>query len=129
MSKSKKIKDIAKNIVKVDMCMKVSNNDIVGEVLRDNDTYTVIDNTFLNNLTLSKTLLKPLKHTKGHSHAGLEEIYFFLNGNGRIKLGDEFINVTGGDVILINEGVFHQVFNDSEENVLEFNCVFQKYNR
>lgn len=109
--------------------MKVSNNDIVGEVLRDNDTYTVIDNTFLNNLTLSKTVLKPLKHTNGHSHAGLEEIYFFLNGNGRIKLDDDFINVTSGDVILINEGVFHQVFNDSAENVLEFNCVFQKYDR
>lgn len=109
--------------------MKVSNNDIVGKVLRDNDTYTVIDNTFLNNLTLSKTLLRPLKHTKGHSHYGLEEIYFFLNGNGRIKLGDEFINVTGGDIILINEGVFHQVFNDSEDELLEFNCVFQKYNR
>jgi len=109
--------------------MKVSNNDIVGKVLRDNDTYTVIDNTFLNNLTLSKTLLKPLKHTKGHSHSGLEEVYFFLKGNGRIKLGDEFINVTGGDIILINEGVFHQVFNDSEDDVLEFNCVFQKYNR
>lgn len=109
--------------------MKINSNDIGGTVLRDTDVYKVIDNTFLNNLTLSKTILKPSNNTKGHSHSGLEEVYFFLSGKGRIKLDDEFIDVTSGDIILINEGVFHQVFNDSDEETLEFNCVFQKYER
>ena len=109
--------------------MKVTLTDISGEVLRDTDVYTVIDNTYLNNLTLSKTILYPLQCTSGHSHDGLEEVYIFLNGMGRIQLDDKFISVRPNDVILIPAGAFHKVYNDSTDSNLEFTCIFQKYER
>lgn len=109
--------------------MKVTLTDIGGELIRDTDVYKVIDNKYLNNLTLSKTILYPLNCTSGHSHEGLEEVYIFLHGHGRIQLDDEFISVQSNDVILIPAGVFHKVYNDSMDSDLEFTCIFQSYER
>lgn len=109
--------------------MKVNTQDIGGEIIRDTHVYRVIDNKFLNNLTLSKTILSPWQETSGHLHSGLEEVYFFQSGNGRMQLDDEFMKVTAGDVVLIPEGIFHKVYNDSSEEVLTFICVFQSYER
>jgi mannose-6-phosphate isomerase-like protein (cupin superfamily) len=108
--------------------MKVSIDDIGGEVIRDNDVYTVQDNQLLNNLVLSQTRLKPGKETTGHHHEGLEEVYFFNSGFGRMKLGDEMLDVKSGDVVLIPGGIFHKVYNDSDD-MLVFTCVFQYYKR
>ena len=52
---------------------KVSIKDIGGEVVKDNDVYTLQDNNFGNNLTLSSTFLRANKCTNGHTHAGQEE--------------------------------------------------------
>lgn len=115
--------------------MKVNVNDINGKIIRDNETYIVEDNTFLNNLVLSKTTLHPGKETTGHSHAGLEEVYFFIKGTGRMVLKtdieEKHLSVNEGDVVLIPDGAFHKVFNtyDGVTEDLEFVCVFQKYER
>jgi len=109
--------------------MKISDRNINGSVVRDNEVYTVIDNVYLKNLTLSKTVLNPSKRTSGHLHDDIDEIYFFISGVGRIKLDDEETLVSAGDVVLIPSGTFHQVFNDSDEYQLEFNCVFESYKR
>lgn len=113
--------------------MKVDVNDIAGKLVRDTNTYQVIDNTFLNNLTLSKTILYPLERTGGHSHEGLEEVYFFQRGSGRMQLDTEntetMLSVRPGDVVLIPDGAYHRVYNDSETDDLEFICVFQSYER
>ena len=109
--------------------MQVNIENIGGEIIRDTHVYQVIDNKFLNNLTLSKTILYPLQCTSGHSHAGLEEVYFFQNGEGRMQLDDEYINVKAGDIVLIPAGAYHRVYNDSETYTLEFICVFQSYER
>ena len=50
--------------------MKLDLNDIGGEVVKDNETYLLKDNRFLNNLVLSSTLLNPFKQTTGHNHSG-----------------------------------------------------------
>ena len=108
---------------------KVTINDIGGKVIRNTDIYQVIDNSYLQNLILSKTILNPNKCTNGHKHDGLDEIYFFNSGSGIIELDDIKHHVTDGDVILIKGGVFHKVYNTSSESKLEFTCVFQTYNR
>ena len=69
--------------------MKLDLNDIGGEIVKDNETYLLKDNKFLNNLVLSSTLLNPFKQTTGHNHSGQEEVYFFVNGSGRMLLDDE----------------------------------------
>ena len=111
--------------------MKVNLNDLNGEIIKDDDTYLIEDNTLLNNLILSRTVLHPGKETRGHRHEGVEEVYIFNSGSGRMVLGDETLNVEGGDVVLIPDGEFHKVSNPSKASNtdLVFTCVFQTYER
>ena len=103
--------------------MKLNILDIGGEVVKDDDRYIVKDNSNLNNLIVSSTDLKPGNSTSGHNHPGQEEVYNFVKGTGLMKIDDDIFPVTEGDVILIEDGKFHQVINNSEEN-LYFVCVF-----
>ena len=58
--------------------MKLNINDIGGRVVKEDDRYVVVDNTFLKNLIVSSTDLKPGKSTSGHDHPGQEEVYNFV---------------------------------------------------
>lgn len=107
--------------------MKLGPNfDVGGEIVKQDDRYIVKDNKFLNNLILSSTELNPGKQTSGHRHTGQEEVYFFIEGNGVMIIdGDTYeqFKVEPGDVVLIPDGAFHQVINNSDER-LYFVCVF-----
>ena len=110
--------------------MKVNNEKLNGTVIRDTEVYVVEDNNLLNNLVLSKTILHVNKETSGHSHPGLEEVYFFKSGYGTMQLNEDKFEVTAGDIVLIPDGAFHKVFNDKgSKQDLVFVCVFQKYER
>jgi len=99
-------------------------HDVGGSVIKDNKTYLLKDNKTLKNLVLTSTLLKPDKETRGHSHVGQEEIYYFIDGEGEMILGEESFDVVAGDVVLIPDGVFHKVINPSLNRFLYFVCVF-----
>ena len=88
---------------------KVNIHDIAGKVAKQDDRYTVTDNTDLDNLVLSSTLLKANCSTNGHSHAGQEEIYFFVDGSGKMELDEETVHFVAGDIVQIPDGVFHKV--------------------
>ena len=103
--------------------MKVNILDIGGNIVKDDEKYVVKDNTILNNLVISSTDLKPGKSTSGHTHLGQEEVYHFVKGSGMMKIDEEVFPVQAGDVILIEDGKFHQVINNSEDNFY-FVCVF-----
>lgn len=104
--------------------MKKSIYDIGGDIVKDNETYILKDNKQLKNLVVSSTDLKPGMSTRGHTHAGQEEVYYFISGVGEMELDDKKFNVQGGDVVLIEDGVFHRVHNGSKSNNLYFVCVF-----
>ena len=104
--------------------MKYHINDIGGEIIKDNETYVLKDNKTLNNLVLSSTELKAGQSTRGHKHEGQEEVYYFVSGVGEMELDDNRFSVQGGDVVLIEDGVFHRVHNKSNTNTLYFVCVF-----
>ena len=106
--------------------MRLNINDIGGKVVKEDDRYVVVDNTFLNNLIVSSTDLKPGKATSGHSHAGQEDVYNFVKGKGQMKIENEVFPVSEGDMVLIEDGKFHQVINSSAEN-LYFVCVFNGF--
>jgi mannose-6-phosphate isomerase-like protein (cupin superfamily) len=99
-------------------------DDISGRKVKCDDTYTVIDNTSLNSLVVSKTILHPLKETGGHKHDGQEEVYQFVHGHGKMEVGSNVFDVTSGDVVLIPDGLFHKVWNTSAVEDLVFICVF-----
>ena len=106
--------------------MKYTVDDIGGEIVKYDDRYVVKDNKFLNNLILSSTRLNAGKNTSGHRHVGQEEVYIFISGRGSMIVdGDDYRNfsVKAGDVVLIPDGAFHQVINNSSEE-LYFICIF-----
>ena len=106
--------------------MRLNIHDIGGEVVKDNETYLLKDNKTLKNLVLSSTLLYREQQTRGHRHPGQEEVYIFVQGRGKMVVGDETdepFAVSAGDIVLIPDGAFHRVINDGDVNLL-FNCVF-----
>lgn len=98
-------------------------NDIGGETVKDDDRYIVKDNTTLKNLVVSSTHLTAGKSTTGHRHEGQEEVYYFIRGHGKMEIDNEEFHVSPGDVILIEDGVFHRVHNTGHLG-LYFVCVF-----
>jgi len=98
----------------------------VGKVVKENETYTVIDVSKLEHLNVSLTILHPGKETSGHSHEGSEEVYNFEEGNGEMQLDEKRFPVKEGDIVVIPDGSFHKVFNTGKGE-LKFVCVFEKY--
>jgi mannose-6-phosphate isomerase-like protein (cupin superfamily) len=113
--------------------MKIKLDKTDSKVVHSNKTYDVIDNTNLDKLIVSKTILHPGKETGGHNHSGQEEVYIFIKGRGKMVVGEETFRVNGKDtliepsIVLIPDGAFHKVFNTSKyksNDDLEFICVF-----
>lgn len=103
--------------------MKLNINDIEGSIAKQDERYVVKDNSYLNKLVVSSTLLNPGYSTSGHRHEGQEEVYFFVEGTGRIELDDVSYRVKPGDMVLIEDGVFHRVYADNTSSMY-FVCVF-----
>jgi mannose-6-phosphate isomerase-like protein (cupin superfamily) len=109
--------------------MKIEGNfEVGGDIVKQDERYVVRDNKTLNNLILSSTRLNPGKETTGHQHKGQEEVYMFVEGTGEMLLDDNRFSVKAGDVVLIEDGVFHRVYNTSD-NELYFICVFDGQRR
>jgi mannose-6-phosphate isomerase-like protein (cupin superfamily) len=109
--------------------MKVHIEDVKGQIVKENETYTLIDNNHLENLTLSQTILKPGKSTRGHFHENQEEVYIFTSGHATMIIGEEEYEAFAGDTFLIPKGKFHRVINRSEDEFCFFTCIFEKYDR
>lgn len=109
--------------------MKYENFDVGGELIKDNAQYQLFDNKTLKNLMLSKTKLRAGQNTNGHRHAGQEEVYMFTKGQGKMELDHKIFDVKEGDIVLIEDNVFHKVYNTGDY-WLEFVCVFdgKRYN-
>ena len=56
-----------------------------------------------------------------HNHQQ-EEVYFILEGEGEIAVGEELNIVTGGQIVYIPENVFHQVTNVGGTQLLMIYC-------
>ncbi len=109
------------------MKIRLDNKD--SKIVKDNNTYRLIDNTELNNLVVSKTILHPGQETTGHKHEGQEEVYQFISGHGKMEVNPEWERGAGffvgpGDTVLIPDGYFHKVYNESETEDLIFVCIF-----
>ena len=107
------------------------------DIVKEDDRYKVADDTSLNQLVVRTTKLfeKELssgkfdtklfakKRTTGHAHAGQEEVYVFTKGKGEMQIDNMRFKVKEGDVILIEDGQFHRVYNTSDYR-LDFLCIF-----
>ena len=102
--------------------MKYGAWDVGGETIRMDENYCVKDNKYLERLILSSTRLNANRSTRGHKHAGQEEIYFFVEGGGEMQVGGDKFKVRTGDTVLIADGEYHRVWAGNEG--CYFICVF-----
>ncbi len=97
-----------------------------GRLVKSDERYVVCD-LELGNLALSMTILHPGKETVGHSHP-VSEVYFFVEGVGEIEVDGKRRTVKSKDVVPLQPGEFHRVYNTSDKDLV-FLCVFEKYGR
>lgn len=78
-------------------------------------------NSCIRNQTLAEARLPPGAATTAHQHGKTEEIYYLLQGEGLMRVGEEQRRVGPGDAIAIPPGVVHQITNPGP-GVLKFLC-------
>jgi mannose-6-phosphate isomerase-like protein (cupin superfamily) len=78
-------------------------------------------NSCIQQQTLAEARLTPGASTIAHHHLKTEEIYYILEGQGRMQVADETQEVTVGDAIAIPPGSVHQMRNTGN-GVLKFLC-------
>jgi mannose-6-phosphate isomerase-like protein (cupin superfamily) len=82
-----------------------------GTTLRD--TYYLVDpkSSPSKNLQMGYTTVYANGKTTGHSHAQHEEVYFVIQGQGRMVVGEDEYEIKAGDGLYVPFGVFHTTFN------------------
>lgn len=77
--------------------------------------------------TLAEATLPPGGTTAEHYHPASQEIYQFLSGTGRMRLGGAEASVRGGDCVLITPGAVHKLWNTGEEPLVLLCCCVPPY--
>jgi mannose-6-phosphate isomerase-like protein (cupin superfamily) len=100
-----------------------------AKLVVDNETYQIRDLNLYDTrgkimFTVSVTVLKTGKQTKGHSHIDTSEVYEFTEGSGLMLIDATAMTVTAGDYIFVERGRFHKVINISQASDLVFRCYF-----
>ncbi len=73
-------------------------------------------------LSVAEALVEPGKETEAHVHERSQEIYYIIEGEGEMRLGEEAFAVKKYDAILIPPGTPHCVRN-SGTMALRMLCV------
>ncbi|MCX7826149.1 MAG: cupin domain-containing protein [Verrucomicrobiae bacterium] len=84
-------------------------------------------NSCIRNQSLAEATLPPGAATQEHYHAKTEEIYYVLNGRGRMKVGGETRTVGPLDAIAIPPGQCHQITNTGNEPLVFLCCCAPAY--
>ena len=79
-------------------------------------------NSSIRQQSLAEARLAPGQATTPHYHPRTEEIYYLLEGTGRMQLGGEVRDVGPGDAIAIPAGLAHQITNTGG-GLLRFLCT------
>ena len=78
-------------------------------------------NSCIRNQTLAEARLPAGGSTAPHHHVVTEEIYYILEGQGLMRVGDETRVVGPGDAIAIPPATSHQITNTGD-GLLRFLC-------
>ena len=77
--------------------------------------------------SVAEATVPPGAATIEHYHRTTEEVYLFVRGAGRIRLGDEEAEVCGGDTVVIPPGVRHKLWNEGSEPLVLLCCCAPPY--
>ncbi len=77
--------------------------------------------------SLAEAIVKPGEATLLHKHIRSEELYFIVQGKGRMQLDNETLAVTNGDSICIPPGTKHCIENTSDIDLKIICCCSPAY--
>ena len=77
------------------------------------DTYYLVDpaHSPSKNLQMGLTIVYANGKTTGHSHPTHEEVYYVIQGRGRMVVGETEYDIKAGDALYVPFGVFHTTYN------------------
>lgn len=78
-------------------------------------------NSLIRNQSLAEARLPPGASTAPHYHPQTEEIYYLLEGVGRMQIDGDVRDVVPGDAIAIPPGAVHTITNTGSQT-LKFLC-------
>jgi mannose-6-phosphate isomerase-like protein (cupin superfamily) len=84
-------------------------------------------NSGIVNQSLAEARLSVGASTAPHFHPLCEEIYFLLEGKGRMQVEDDIRSVAAGDAIAIPPGKRHQITNIGSETLRFLCCCVPAY--
>jgi mannose-6-phosphate isomerase-like protein (cupin superfamily) len=83
--------------------------------------------TAARNQSLAEATVAPGGETAEHYHPRTEELYYFVAGSGRIRLGERESEVAGGDCVVIAPGTPHKLWNTGGEPLVLLCCCAPPY--
>ncbi len=79
-------------------------------------------NSKLERMSLAEARLPEGGATEEHYHATSEEIYYILEGSGKMRVGGKTFPVRAGDGIALRPGVRHKIWNLGKGEMV-FLCI------
>jgi mannose-6-phosphate isomerase-like protein (cupin superfamily) len=79
------------------------------------------------NQSLAEATVPPGGETIEHLHRASEEIYHFVSGAGRMRLGGDEGPVRAGDTVVIPPGTRHKLLNPGPEPLVLLCCCAPPY--
>jgi len=83
--------------------------------------------TDAQNQSLAEATLPPNTETAEHYHPIAEEIYHFVSGRGRMRLGEDEAEIAAGDAVVIPPGTPHKLWNTGDEPLVLLCCCAPAY--
>jgi len=77
--------------------------------------------------SLAEATVPPGGATEEHLHRITEELYLFMRGMGRMRLGDDERDVRPGDCVVIPPGERHKIWNTGDEPLVLLCCCAPAY--
>jgi mannose-6-phosphate isomerase-like protein (cupin superfamily) len=83
--------------------------------------------TAARNQSLAEATVAPGAETAEHYHPRSEELYYFVAGEGRMRLADEEAEVRAGDCVVIPPGTAHKLWNPGSAPLVLLCCCAPAY--
>jgi mannose-6-phosphate isomerase-like protein (cupin superfamily) len=77
--------------------------------------------------SLAEATLEPGGETAEHYHPSAEELYYFVAGQGRMRLGGSEEPVGAGDCVVIAPGTPHKLWNAGPDRLVLLCCCAPAY--
>ncbi len=70
-------------------------------------------------LSVGMVIVPPNTDGGLHGHEKAQEIWYIVEGNGKMQIGDEIADIKPGDLVYGPKNVKHQIINDRNDGMLK----------